>query len=923
MRPSLSSNNTIAAITSGARQTAALAGKVSSGAIVNAAGALTALQNMATAPFGYGNNGGNGNNGGGNGGNNNGGNGDQGHPPLPPWTPVRGSGGHGPDGSFDVTPPSRTTGAPARGLPNLDTVRKLQPTSPKVQTPIHADELLPECDLTCGGAIPSGGAGGSDPYLATARSLPKNETGTKDAGSDGVNLGSQNVNWGVSLIDLKGRAGLDLNLTLFYNSLVWTRQDSTIEYNADQGFPGPGFQLGFPTLQPRYYNSQSGRWAYMMITPSGGRVEMQQVDANAYESLDGAYTQLTDQGSYLLVRTTDNLQYLFYPSVNNGYRCGYIQDRNGNFITISYNELGRPVTVTDTLGRVLNFIYDTNHYLVSITRTWNGATLEFVAFGYSALQMQPGFTGLNVVGPQNGATIPVLTQVSVFDGSFYTFSYTAYGQVNRITHYAQDGHQRRYTSYNMNTAAGQTECPRFSEQRVWAESWNNGAEAVTSYQVDPSGNNRWTQVTYPDGTRHKEYRANSGWQTGLTVRTEEYDGGNTMQKWTTIAWTQDDLNASYQINPRPTDTDIYDASGNHKRTHIDYTSYSLPSDVYEYAADGTTVLRRSHTDYRWDQPYLARRIIGLPSIKYVYEGGGALASKLEYHYDWGGAYLISQGAAVHHEETVYGPSFINGRGNLTGIRRWNALAPDGAGQAVWLALRRYTETGAVYMTEDGAGHQTTISYADNFSDGNNSRSTLAYPTSVTDADGNTSSARYNYDLGYVTMAQGPPAAEQSQGAVQLTEYDGSGRVQRVTTQNNGAYTRFVYGASGNYVQQWTTVQEGENAAYSIVIANGLDQPYARASDLPGSAGGYSGQVSTYDAMGRVVQQTNPTEMTVGWVPSGDDAQASWVWTNQSYDWKGRPRITTNADGSTTEAEYGELRLCGRRSHDHQRRARQT
>jgi hypothetical protein len=44
----------------------------------------------------------------------------------------------------------------------------------------------------------------------------------------GVTLGSRNFNWSVPLAGLKGRAGLDLSVSLYYNSLVWTKQGSSI-----------------------------------------------------------------------------------------------------------------------------------------------------------------------------------------------------------------------------------------------------------------------------------------------------------------------------------------------------------------------------------------------------------------------------------------------------------------------------------------------------------------------------------------------------------------------------------------------------------------------------------------------------------------------------------------------------------------------
>ena len=40
-------------------------------------------------------------------------------------------------------------------------------------------------------------------------------------------------------------------------------------------------------------------------------------------------------------------------------------------------------------------------------------------------------------------------------------------------------------------------------------------------------------------------------------------------------------------------------------------------------------------------------------------------------------------------------------------------------------------------------------------------------------------------------------------------------------------------------------------------------------------------------MGRAWKVSNPTEVNSSWVPSGDDA-AGIYYTQQTYDWKGRP-----------------------------------
>ncbi|MEO7243540.1 MAG: S8 family serine peptidase, partial [Rubrivivax sp.] len=908
--PGLSAANTRTAIINGARRVASLDGRMLASGVASAAGALAAVgSNGGGGNNGNGNGGGNGNNGngGGNNGNGRGGQGGGSGPgrgPSPhPGTPGYGSGGRGSNGSFDVTPPEATRGAP-RNLPNLDEARRLRnpnPQAPQPSSTISANLLCADCD-------PAGGGGGGyvppgDPRYARARTEPSNETGQA-----GVDLGSRNFNWSTPLVGLKGRAGLDLGLALSYNSLVWTKQDYGIKFNADRGFPGPGFRLGFPTIQQRYYNSQVGVYAYMLVTPAGGRVELRQVgSSNVYEAQDRSYMQMIDYGdATALVRTTDGTQLNFGTS-NGELRCYQIKDRNGNYLTINYDGYGHVNFVIDTLGRVINFNYNVDYNLTSITQLWNGATHTWATFTYGSLYLQGNFPGLSVNGP-NYSYITVLTQVGLHDGSYYAFDYTSWGLVYRIRQHAADGHQRNYTSYNLplDSSAGQSDCPRFTQRRDWAEEWNNGAEALTSYSVATDGS--WSQVTMPDGTAYKEFFATAGWQTGLTTQTEAWSGG-VRRKWTTNSWTQDDVNAGYPINPRVLEANIYDAENNRRRTTINYTSYSLPSEVREWGgANADQVLRRTVKDYRWDEPFISRRIIGLPSSDLVYEGESALLSKLEYHYDWANNFS-GQAPSVQHDTANYGTSFAYGRGALVGVRRYNINAPDDPNQAVWPQVFGYDRAGSVVWTQDGSGHQTSISYADAYADGNNARNTLAYPTTVTDADWSSSSAQYNYDLGVVTRTQGPPAAGQAQGAIQTMQYDTAGRVERVTIQNSGAYTRWVYPASQDYVQSFSTVQSLQAESYAITYVDGAGRSRASAQGHPGSNGGYTATLTGYDVMGRTVQQTKPTEIYGSWMPAGDDA-GGWVWTYQQYDWQGRPTLTTLPTGNTVENTYGGCGCAG-------------
>ena len=856
------------AISDGARPSLSLSGKVSSGGVANAAGALAKLHGAANQS-------------------------------LPFAPPGYGSGGNGPGGSFSTTPPATTFGPPGANLPNLDQVRNTPPQQPAVRTPIESNLPCADCDPQ-GGGVGGGYYPPSDPNFGTARGRPINETG-----EDGVDLGSRNFNWSVPLLSLPGRAGLDVNLTLSYNSLVWTKDGSYMKFNADLGSPAPGFRVGLPTLQQRFLNSQTGIYAYMMLTPSGGRVELRQVGAsNIYESQDSSYTQLDATNvNALLVRTTEGTQFKFEPVIiNSEYRCTEIKDRNGNYISATYNSTsGHLLTITDTLGRVVTFMYDGDNNLQRIRQTWAGLAHDWATFNYGQVLVAPAFGGgLSVNGP-NGNYTTVLTQVNLHDGTYFTFNYNApFAQVNRINHYAADGHLRNYTSYNVSSAAGQTECPRFTERRDWADNWNNNIEALTTYIV--AGDGSWTEETMPDRTTiYKEFFATSGWQSGLTTSTEIWSSG-VKKKWTTIAWTQDDINLAYQKNARPYDTSIYDEAGNRRRIETIYTSYNLPNpvalptEVKEYAADGVTVSRRKTiTYYDGGQEYIDRRVLGLLRELIVYDGNNQPQSKVWYDYDWSNDYwAATPQPAMHHDAS----GIARGRGNLCWIGRWDVSDVNNFDKSSRSYIK-YNKTGSVITTQDHYGHGNTISYTDS-----NGGTTYAYPTSVSDADGFTSTAEYNYDTGAVTKTIVPSKGTGQTGdLVQYLEhrmtYDAAGRIDRVTNQNNSAYTRYVYLPYGS-VQSFTSDQTVVER-YNITEFDGAGRVRAVGMNHSASTGGYSVRYLVYDTMGRLSKQSNPTEVNSAWVPSGDDS--TWVWTEQTYDWKGRPLETKNPDGNTRLNSY--------------------
>jgi YD repeat-containing protein len=522
-----------------------------------------------------------------------------------------------------------------------------------------------------------------------------------------------------------------------------------------------------------------------------------------------------------------------------------------------------------------------------------------------------------MVGAQNGQTIPVLSQVGLADGSVYSFDYNTYGQVYTIHRYApttatpssfpDDYTQLSYVTYDLprDGSGQQNDCPRFYTRTDWANNWNNNNVVNTTFAGDL---NSWGSVTTPDGVTYKEFFGAVGtWQRGLTVRSESWYN-KARKKYSTFSWTNDDLTVSYPLRPKLVETDVNDDADNRRRTTTRYTSFSLPSDVYEYGADAATVLRRTHIDYNLSAVYTDRRIIGLPSARYVYDGngyiytGGAynnpdeiLAFKITYEYDQNpDPYLQHQGPPVQHDTANYGPDFVQGRGNLNVIRQWDVTDPDKINKSVASTVG-YNTSGSVIFSRDPLNHETSMSYSDSFSGGRNNGNTLAYPTTMTDADHHSSTVQYNFDFGAVTRTQDP------KGAAVVNIYDRIGRLERSRNEVNSAYTRYVYAPDHLSAQSYTTRNDLISEFYQITVFDGQGRTCGVAMDHPGSAGGYKAQSYEYDIMGRLVRQTNPTEVNGDWEPAGDDD--GWVWSSQAYDWQWRKTVSTNQDGTTRSISY--------------------
>jgi YD repeat-containing protein len=291
-------------------------------------------------------------------------------------------------------------------------------------------------------------------------------------------------------------------------------------------------------------------------------------------------------------------------------------------------------------------------------------------------------------------------------------------------------------------------------------------------------------------------------------------------------------------------------------------------------------------------------------------------SKVEFAYDESGSILDNDGPIQH--QSSYNSTYLAGRGNLSSVKRHDVLT----GQFN-ISRLKYNTAGSYRATVDPVGHQTSLSYADSFSDNNNTRNTLAYPTSLIDADGFTSTSQYNYDFGRITRSQTPPPAGHAVGPIKKYTYDSKSRIEKVAIEITGntdyTHTRFEYPTSQNRIDTYTTIEAGQGEALAFKLFDGQGRTIADVSAHPGSSGLFSAKLMLFDQLGRAIKESNPTETNVSgsylqWQPTGDDSPTNgglgWLYTAQTYDWNSRPLITTNPDNTTKTASYDGCSCAG-------------
>lgn len=538
---------------------------------------------------------------------------------------------------------------------------------------------------------------------------PINRRSLDDPTNDRGNLankatGNNNFQIVASVLSLPGR-GIDLNLNLIYNSLVWNKSGGDMYFDIDHDSPAAGWHLGFGKMV------NMGTAGCMLIEPDGSRHPFKGTVFNYHYNAIGSLSAVdipvfkgeTTDGSMIEYRCEPpswqnprgvarypNGTVVFYTNLSPGSQArNYlyptrIVDKNGNSITILYtwpDAEPRIQRVVDSVGRVINFHYDTQKRLTSITgpglkdASGNPTTQTFVRLHYATLPLglSEAFSGNTHVRNSSPFVIDAIYYPATSTGYFFgSGSYSSYGMLWKVTQQRgmsfapasnpdeqgtiTQGTVTRTQTYDyLKIPSNLTSAPVFNKI---TESWDGGTAATdTNFTVQENAttSERTVTVENPDGTKTVQiaFSLNSlpdsdpnKFKNGLTKEEHKLGSNDVLIQKTVFMWEQGANGTPRLQNTGTTDergqvvATAYDQYGDNngigRTREFDYSGAVLRTTVNTFLSYLDGDLDQGIDTSRGISVLIHPRLVNLVASTKVFQGNNsanALASFTEFKFD--------------------------------------------------------------------------------------------------------------------------------------------------------------------------------------------------------------------------------------------------------------------------------------------------
>jgi RHS repeat-associated protein len=767
----------------------------------------------------------------------------------------------------------------------------------------------PVCDVTCtpDGTSPSyAGAVAARSKMTNARgfgnplvakTLPLKVPRTETV------VGSQSYNYVIPIVHIPGRAGMDVDLNLYYNSRIWDvdTANNTITFNADRDFPSYGFRLDYGFVE----KTGTGLQGSATVTLNDGSKHLLVPGTSTqYDATDGTYLSYNTQTNALYFKNGTIIYYEPFPgqagqSSPTLFRPTQIRDTNGNYLYFGYlsghDEFLQ--TISTTNGQFVAFNYDPNNsHLLNIAQAVQVSPVDptgvrtYATFTWGTLYAsQPtwySFSGLTVNGAPDVSTAPlnVITQCTYANGTGYRFTYGDWGIITKIENLSSSGATRNYVSYDypLASAGALTDGPSFTHETVSPDGSSNTSTWI--YSVHKAATGIVTSMTVTDPLAAVNDPSGSitvttlNQSTGLISSVQLQNSSATALRTTGYTWTT----SGNGTVPASITTTLNDTG---QQSSVQYTydpNHGNATDIYEYDF-GSVLKRHKVTTFT---PNVTYHILNLATQVLVKDGTGTTISRTDMAYDQGTLTGIT--GAANHDDPGHGAAFT-ARGNLTSITRY-ANAAAGTGQIT----RSFTyDTLGNLLT---AQLDCCNSKAFNFS----SNTQYAYPDSIVRGPGSgpqfTTQYTYNVDKGLVATSV------DENGQTTQYQYDIMNRTAAVLLPpQNGTVVQLntFYDDAAVSPKVITYTTNAANTSGTVTTVDGLGHTLQvdneNCSTWPATC---STVISTtkyvYDKLWRRIQASNPY-----------GPNETPVYTAFAYDSLSRPtQVTPPSAGSTSYTYSG-------------------